>query len=431
MNILDWNQLSESEQTAALRRPALADSGRAGQVADIIDKVRHGGDNTLIELTRNLDKCERSSLQLSEQEIANAASRVSDELKAAIELAITNIDTFHRAQLPTPISQETSPGVQCELHFQPLEKVGLYVPGGTAPLVSTVMMLAIPARLAGCERVVLCSPPPINDAIVYTARRCGVDAIYTLGGAQAVAAMAYGSESITKVDKIFGPGNTWVTEAKRQVSSSVDGAAIDMPAGPSEVLVIADADADADFVAADLLSQAEHGADSQVILVTPSQPLADKVNLALEAQLAQLSRSDIARQALAESRTFICTDLAQAAIISNAYAPEHLIVQTADPRALLPRLKNAGSVFLGAWTPESVGDYASGTNHTLPTYGYSRTYSSLGIADYQRRFTVQELTPAGLQAIGSAVELLAATETLDAHKNAVSLRLAKLEKSTA
>ncbi|WP_417614472.1 histidinol dehydrogenase [Oceanisphaera sp.] len=428
MNILDWNQLGNTEQTAALRRPALAQSGREGVVADIIAKVRSGGDAALIELTRTLDKAERNTLQLSAREIDEAADRVSDELKAALELAINNIETFHRAQLPVSIEQETSPGVRCELHFQPIEKVGLYVPGGSAPLVSTVMMLAIPARLAGCQRLVLCSPPPINDAIIYTARRCGVDAIYTLGGAQAVAAMAYGSETVTKVDKIFGPGNTWVTEAKRQVSSGVDGAAIDMPAGPSEVLVIADEHADADFIASDLLSQAEHGPDSQVILVTPSRLLAERVNIALEQQLALLSRADIASQALAESRTFICTDLEQAAVISNAYAPEHLIVQTADPRGLLPRLKNAGSIFLGAWTPESVGDYASGTNHTLPTYGYSRTYSSLGIADYQRRFTVQELTPAGLQAIGPAVELLAATETLDAHKNAVSLRLAKLEK---
>lgn len=428
MNIVDWNQLSKTEQTAALRRPALAQGGREGLVADIIAKVRSGGDAALIELTRTLDKAERSRLQLSAREIDDAANRVSDELKAAIELAISNIDAFHRAQLPTPIVQETSPGVRCELHFQPIEKVGLYVPGGSAPLVSTVMMLAIPARLAGCEHVVLCSPPPINDAIIYTARRCGVDAIYTLGGAQAVAAMAYGSDTVTKVDKIFGPGNTWVTEAKRQVSADVDGAAIDMPAGPSEVLVIADEQADADFIASDLLSQAEHGPDSQVILVTPSLALAERVNIALEQQLAQLSRAEIASQALAESRTFICTDLEQAAVISNAYAPEHLIVQTNDARGLLPKLKNAGSVFLGAWTPESVGDYASGTNHTLPTYGYSRTYSSLGIADYQRRFTVQELTPAGLQAIGPAVELLAATETLDAHKNAVSLRLAKLEK---
>lgn len=428
MNILDWNTLSTTEQTEMLRRPALAQGGREAQVSGIIAKVRQGGDAALIELTRTLDRAERSTLQLSEQEIDDATHRVGDELKAAIELAITNIETFHRAQLPTPIALDTSPGVRCELHFQPIEKVGLYVPGGSAPLVSTVMMLAIPARLAGCERVVLCSPPPINDAIVYTARRCGVDAIYTLGGAQAVAAMAYGSESVTKVDKIFGPGNAWVTEAKQQVSSDVNGAAIDMPAGPSEVLVIADDSADADFIASDLLSQAEHGPDSQVILVTPSKALADQVNEALEQQLAQLSRADIARQALSESRTFICNDLAQAVAISNAYAPEHLIVQTADPRALLPDLKNAGSIFLGAWTPESVGDYASGTNHTLPTYGYSRTYSSLGLADYQRRFTVQELTPAGLQAIGPAVELLAATETLDAHKNAVSLRLAKLEK---
>ncbi|AEY01758.1 histidinol dehydrogenase [Oceanimonas sp. GK1] len=428
MNTLDWNQLSAAEQAAALRRPALAQSGREAQVADIIARVRDGGDAALLDLTRTLDRAERDSLQLTDAEITAAAERVSPQLKAAIELAIGNIEAFHQAQLPEAVIQDTSPGVRCELHFQPIEKVGLYVPGGSAPLVSTVMMLAIPARLAGCARVVLCSPPPINDAIVYTAKRCGVDAIYTLGGAQAIAAMAYGSETVTKVDKIFGPGNAWVTEAKQQVSSDVDGAAIDMPAGPSEVLVIADEFADADFIAADLLSQAEHGPDSQVILVTPSRDFAGKVDEALARQLAELSRADIARQALAESRTFICRDLEQAAAISNAYAPEHLIVQTEHPRALLPRLKNAGSIFLGAWTPESVGDYASGTNHTLPTYGYARTYSSLGLADYQRRYTVQELSPEGLRAIGPAVELLAATETLDAHKNAVSLRLAKLEK---
>lgn len=428
MKTLDWNQLSAAGQAAALRRPALAQSGREAQVAEIIARVRDGGDAALLDLTRTLDRAERDCLELTDAEIAAAAERVSPELKAAIELAIGNIEAFHQAQLPEAVIQDTAPGVRCELHFQPIEKVGLYVPGGSAPLVSTVMMLAIPARLAGCERVVLCSPPPINDAIVYTAKRCGVDAIYTLGGAQAIAAMAYGSETVTKVDKIFGPGNAWVTEAKQQVSGDVDGAAIDMPAGPSEVLVIADEFADADFIAADLLSQAEHGPDSQVILVTPSTDFAGKVDEALTRQLAELSRADIARQALAESRTFICRDLEQAAAISNAYAPEHLIVQTEHPRALLPRLKNAGSIFLGAWTPESVGDYASGTNHTLPTYGYARTYSSLGLADYQRRYTVQELSPEGLRAIGPAVELLAATETLDAHKNAVTLRLAKLEK---
>lgn len=428
MQILDWNTLTADQQTAALRRPALADSGRAEQVADIISQVRAGGDEALLALTQRLDNVELDQLQLSAADIAAASARVSDELKAAIELAIDNIEVFHRAQLPEAIALDTRPGVRCELHFQPIDSVGLYVPGGSAPLVSTVMMLAIPAKLAGCQRRVLCSPPPINDAIVYTAQRCGVDAIYSVGGAQAIAALAYGTDTITKVDKIFGPGNTWVTEAKGQVSSDVDGAAIDMPAGPSEVLVIADAQADADFVASDLLSQAEHGPDSQVILVTPCADFAEQVNGALEEQLAQLSRADIARQALAASRTFICQDLTQAIAISNAYAPEHLIVQTTDARALLPYLKNAGSIFLGAWTPESVGDYASGTNHTLPTYGYARTYSSLGIADYQRRFTVQELSPAGLQAIGPAVELLAATETLDAHKNAVSLRLAKLEK---
>lgn len=428
MKTLDWNQLSTAEQAAALRRPALEQSGREAQVAGIITKVRDGGDAALLELTRTLDKAERDSLELTQAEIDAAGARINDELKAAIELAIGNIERFHSAQLPEPVIQDTAPGVRCELHYQPITKVGLYVPGGSAPLVSTVMMLAIPARLAGCERVVLCSPPPINDAIVYTAARCGVDAIYTLGGAQAIAAMAYGSETVTKVDKIFGPGNAWVTEAKQQVSGDVDGAAIDMPAGPSEVLVIADEFADADFIASDLLSQAEHGPDSQVILVTPSRDFAGKVDEALERQLAELSRADIARRALAESRTFICNTLDEAAAISNAYAPEHLIVQTENPRALLPKLKNAGSIFLGAWTPESVGDYASGTNHTLPTYGYARTYSSLGLADYQRRYTVQELSPQGLRAIGPAVELLAATETLDAHKNAVTLRLAKLEK---
>lgn len=427
MQILEWNTLTSTQQASALSRPALANSGRAEQVANIIEQVREHGDDALRSLTQQLDKVALSQLALSEQEINAASERVSDELKAAIELAMGNIEAFHRAQLPQPVSLDTQPGVHCELHFQPIDSVGLYVPGGSAPLVSTVMMLAIPAKLAGCERRVLCSPPPINDAIIYTAKRCGVDTIYSVGGAQAIAALAYGTSSIPKVDKIFGPGNAWVTEAKSQVANDVAGAGIDMPAGPSEVLVIADANADADFVASDLLSQAEHGTDSQVILVTPSSELAEQVNKALDKQLAQLSRADIARQALAESRTFICQDITQAIAISNAYAPEHLIVQTDQPRALLPHLKNAGSIFLGAWTPESVGDYASGTNHTLPTYGYARTYSSLGIADYQRRFTVQELSPAGLQAIGPAVELLAATETLDAHKNAVSLRLAKLE----
>ena len=286
-------------------------------------------------------------------------------------------------------------------------------------------MLAVPAKIAGCRRIALCSPPPIADEILYAARLCGVDNIYQLGGAQAVFALAYGSGGVPKAEKIFGPGNAYVTEAKRQVQQS--GTAIDMPAGPSEVLIIADAAANPAFVAADLLSQAEHGADSQVILVTPSRQLAAKVARETAAQLAALPRAATARQALAHSRIIIAADLAQCVAISNAYAPEHLIVQTAEPRALLPDLDNAGSIFLGAYSPESMGDYASGTNHVLPTYGHTKTHSSLGLADFSKRMTVQELTPQGFAALAATVELMAAAEQLDAHKNAVSVRLATLQ----
>ncbi|MGL4978307.1 MAG: histidinol dehydrogenase, partial [Plesiomonas sp.] len=305
--------------------------------------------------------------------------------------------------------------------------VGLYIPGGSAPLLSTTLMLGIPARIAGCQQVVLCSPPPIADEILYVAALCGITQIFNVGGAQAIAAMAYGTESIPKADKIFGPGNTYVTEAKKQVSQDFAGAAMDMPAGPSEVLVIADGEANPAFIASDLLSQAEHGPDSQVILVTPSPCLAQQVADEVERQLALLPRASIATQALQESRLIVTADLNEAVALSNRYGPEHLIVQTAQPRSLLPQLHNAGSIFLGAWTPESAGDYASGTNHVLPTYGYTRTYSSLGLADFMKRMTVQEITPEGLLTLAPTVEMMARAEKLEAHRFAVSVRVKALQ----
>ncbi|MEG3695577.1 histidinol dehydrogenase, partial [Vibrio coralliirubri] len=356
-------------------------------------------------------------------------ARLTPEMKQALEQAYSNIAKFHEAQKPQPIKVETQPGVVCEQVTRAINTVGLYIPGGSAPLPSTVLMLGVPAQIAGCRKVVLCSPPPIADEILYVAKLCKIDEVYNVGGGQAVAAMAYGTESVAKVDKIFGPGNAYVTEAKRQVSNDFRGAAIDMPAGPSEVLVIADETADADFIAADLLSQAEHGPDSQVVLVTPSPVVADQVTEAVQKQLKELSRANIAQQALASSLIIIAESLTQAIAISNFYGPEHLIVQTKNPRELLPLLDNAGSIFLGDWSPESAGDYASGTNHVLPTYGYTKTYSSLGLADFSKRMTVQELTADGLKGLAPTVVTMAEAEGLDAHKRAVTIRVEKLNKA--
>ena len=427
MRIVSWNAVEAKEQQALLTRPAMnGASDFTTTVMTIVNRIRTEGDLALKEYTAKFDRVADGNILLSDEQKAAACARVSADMKEAIGHAYRNIATFHEAQKSQPLRLDTQDGVRCELHTHAIGRVGLYVPGGSAPLVSTVLMLAIPAKIAGCRKVILCSPPPIADEIIYAATLCGVEQIYTMGGAQAIAAMAYGTETVSKVDKIFGPGNAWVTEAKRQVSMDFRGAAIDMPAGPSEVLVIADDKADPAFVAADLLSQAEHGPDSQVVLVTPSRTLADAVELELEEQLSQLSRADIARQALASSLTIVCDDLEQACAISNDYAPEHLIVQTTDPRALISKLENAGSIFLGAWTPESVGDYASGTNHTLPTYGYARTASSLGLADYQRRYTVQELSANGLKALATTVTMMADAEGLGAHKRAVTIRMEKL-----
>ncbi|EGM76066.1 histidinol dehydrogenase [Rheinheimera sp. A13L] len=434
--ISNWQQLDKTAQQALLERPLQQESDSLKQkVRDIIRAVRTEGDAALLRFSREFDKLQSNPLRLAEDLQQNLIASLSDELKTAIQIAYRNIRTFHAAQLPQNIRIETQPGVICELNYSALDQVGLYVPGGSAPLPSTVLMLGVPAQLAGCRRVVLVTPPGQPEAgdiaaeIVYAASLCGITEIYTLGGAQAVAALAYGTESIGKVDKIFGPGNRFVTEAKQQVSQDARGAAIDMPAGPSEVLVIADDNANPVFVAADLLSQAEHGPDSQVVLVSPSEALLVNTISELKRQTALLPRAEIAKKALANSRLILTPDLATAAQVSNQYAPEHLIIQTADDQALLGKLTNAASIFVGPYTPESAGDYASGTNHVLPTYGYSRNHSSLSLADFYRRYTVQTLTAAGMRDLGPTIVKLAKAEGLDAHANAVSFRLAELELS--
>ncbi|MCO7262121.1 histidinol dehydrogenase [Dickeya zeae] len=426
--LIDWQACTQEEQRRLLTRPAISASDRISTiVSEILAAVRNDGDTALRDYSARFDKVQVDSLRVSAEAIDAAVARLGDDIKQAMANAVRNIETFHNAQKLPPISVETQPGVRCQQVTRPIASVGLYIPGGSAPLLSTVLMLATPARIAGCQRVILCSPPPIADEILYAAKLCGVQEVFQLGGAQAIAAMAFGTDSVPKVDKIFGPGNAYVTEAKRQVSQSLDGAAIDMPAGPSEVLVIADSGATPDFVASDLLSQAEHGPDSQVILLTPDAAMAQAVIDAVERQLATLSRADIARQALASSRVIIARDLDQCIDISNQYGPEHLIIQTRNAETLVDRITSAGSVFLGDWSPESAGDYASGTNHVLPTYGYTATYSSLGLADFQKRMTVQQLSPQGLLGLASTIEIMAQAEQLTAHKNAVTLRVNALK----
>lgn len=423
-----WSSLNSNQQQVLLSRPALADTGSLSQtVTDIVQQVCRNGDKALFALTERFDGAKLSSLKICETAMQGIEQSLKLEVKRAIEVAYRNIKAFHQAQYPQDVKVETAPGVVCELKHSPLASVGLYIPGGSAPLPSTVLMLGVSAQVAGCQRKVLCTPPNKDGEIAleirYAAKLCGIDEIYLVGGAQAIAALAFGTESIAKVDKIFGPGNSYVTEAKQQVSRIPAGPAIDMPAGPSEVLVIADTHANPIFVAADLLSQAEHGADSQAVLVSDSESLIEAVKLEVTKQLATLSRQNIAEQAVQHSRYILCDSLEQAFAVSNAYAPEHLIVQIENARDALPQLTNAGSIFVGKWSPESAGDYASGTNHVLPTYGYARNYSSLGLADFMRRYTVQELSYQGLQNIGQAIMDLADAEGLDAHRQAVALRL--------
>ncbi|ACR69734.1 histidinol dehydrogenase [Edwardsiella ictaluri] len=428
--LIQWDDCSPEQQHCLLQRPAIASAAQiSANVEAIIAQVRHDGDAALHRLSQRFDREAPAILRVSRQIRDVAGDSLPDALTRAMGQAAKNIEVFHRAQCPAPVEVETQPGVCCRQISRALDTVGLYIPGGSAPLLSTVLMLGIPARVAQCRRVILCSPPPIDPAILYAARLCGIDEIFQVGGAQAIAAMAFGTESVPRVDKIFGPGNAYVTEAKRQVSQSPRGAAIDMPAGPSEVLVIADSGANPEFIAADLLSQAEHGPDSQVLLLTPDAPLARRVAERVKAQLALLPRADIARQALAQSRLIVTRSLAQCIEISNRYGPEHLIIQTRDAEAWLDAITSAGSVFLGDWSPESAGDYASGTNHVLPTYGYTATHSSLGLADFQKRMTVQRLSPAGLLTLAPTVEAMAQAECLDAHANAVRLRVAAIRES--
>ncbi|MFS8606531.1 MAG: histidinol dehydrogenase [Gammaproteobacteria bacterium] len=432
----DWNSLTDAERQALLTRPALADDAALkARVAEIVAEVRRDGDAALRRLTRTIDGIEIDAVEVSKDEIDAAERALSPAQRNAIRAAAANIEAFHRAQLPADLEVETAPGVRCERISRPIRRVGLYVPAGTAPLPSTALMLGIPARLAGCETRILCSPPQrdgrVDAAVLFAARVAGVERVFRVGGAQAIAAMAYGTETVPKVDKIFGPGNTWVTAAKALVDADPNGAARDFPAGPSEVLVIADDTANAAFVASDLLSQAEHGVDSQVLLITTSRRLAQAVADEVERQKAKLSRRDALEGALSHSSIIVVDDLATAVSISNAYAPEHLILQVQRPRELLRSVEAAGSVFLGPWAPESVGDYCSGTNHVLPTYGYARRSSSLGVGDFMRSMTVQELTEDGLRRIGPIAETIAALEGLDAHARAVTARLDVIGRSAS
>lgn len=426
--LVNWAQCSEQQRAALLKRPAISASDSITRtVREILDNVKANGDPALREYNARFDNTQVGALRVSSARIAAAGARLGDEIKQAMAVAVANLKTFHNAQKLPPVDVETQPGVRCQQIIRPIDTVGLYIPGGSAPLFSTVLMLATPARIAGCRRMVLCSPPPIADEILYAAQLCNLQEVFQVGGAQAIAAMAFGTDSVPRVAKIFGPGNAFVTEAKRQVSQRQDGAAIDMPAGPSEVLVIADAGATPAFVASDLLSQAEHGPDSQVILLTPDAAMAQAVAEAVEQQLAELPRAETVRQALASSRLIVTRSLEECVTISNRYGPEHLIIQTRNARELLDGINSAGSVFLGDWSPESAGDYASGTNHVLPTYGYTATCSSLGLADFYKRMTVQQLTRQGLMNLATTIETLAAAEQLIAHKNAVTLRVAALK----
>ena len=431
MRILHWSRLDARERAAALERPVQQSRAEVAEVVQaIIAAVRARGDEALREYTRRFDGVELRDVQVGAAEFAAAHGALGAAERTALERAIENVERFHRTQSLESVSIETSPGVRCERIFRPIGAVGLYVPAGSAPLPSAVVMLAVPARIAGCPRRVLCTPPDrtgkAHPAVLLAAQLCGIEQVFKVGGAQAIAALAYGTETVPKVEKIFGPGNAWVTAAKQTVATDPLGAACDMPAGPSEVMVIADESASAEFVASDLLAQAEHDVNAQSILVTPSAQLAQAVSSAIAHQSATLSRRAILDRSLAASRCIVVADLATALEVANAYAAEHLILQVREPRTLLTGVASAGSVFLGAWSPEPMGDYCSGTNHVLPTYGYARTYSGLSVLDYLKRITVQELTREGLRALGPTAVTLARLEGLDAHAAAVTRRLERL-----
>lgn len=420
----------ENTWTDILKRPLFDVSELHERVQNILTEIREQGDEKLREYTERFDGVKLYNFEVSPEEIAKAEAAIDQDLKDAIALAAENIQAFHSAQMPEVKKMETRTGVICWQKPVAIEKVGLYIPGGTAPLFSTVLMLALPAKIAGCKQIVLCSPPDkngeIHPAILYAAKVAGVTQIYKLGGVQAIGAMAFGTETVPKTYKIFGPGNQYVTAAKQLVS--MNQVSIDMPAGPSEVLVVADETSNPAFVASDLLSQAEHGADSQVVLVTNNENTLKEVVAEVDAQVAQLPRKELAEKALSNSVLIVVSDDAERVDLINEYAPEHLIISTKSYMELADKITNAGSVFLGEFTPESAGDYASGTNHTLPTNGWARSYSGVNLDSFLKKITFQEINKEGLLAIGPAIEKMAATEQLEAHKNAVTLRLKQIEK---
>ncbi|MEJ1248754.1 histidinol dehydrogenase [Denitratimonas tolerans] len=429
--VSDWNALSESARSALLQRPALADDAALREaVAALIARVRDDGEAALRELTVRFDGCELEDFRVSPEAFERARREVSEPLRAAIFAAKARIERFHAAGMTAPYAMDTAPGVRCERVLRPIRRVGLYVPAGSAPLPSTALMLGVPAALAGCPEVILCTPPradgTVDPTVLVAAEACGITRVFRLGGVQAIAAMAQGAGAVPRCDKLFGPGNGYVTEAKRQVSAAPGGPAIDMPAGPSEVLVIADAEADAEFVAADLLSQAEHGPDSQAILLSDSMALLDAVAVQIRAQAAGLPRAAILARSLDNLRLIRTRDIAQAIEISNAYAPEHLILSVREPRRWLDAVTSAGSIFLGDYAPEALGDYCSGTNHVLPTYGAARAWSGVSVASFQKAISVQEVSAEGLRAIGPDAVTLARAERLEAHAQAVSRRLARI-----
>jgi len=434
VRILEWKSLSAAQRTRELERPAQRDAPAVRDAArDIIDAVRRGGDAAVAALTRQFDHVELAASRVTAQEF-DAAERALDAAQiAALERAISNVRRFHAAQAQPRLRIETEPGVMCERFAVPIRAVGLYVPAGVAPLPSTAVMLAVPAAIAACPIRVLCTPPArsgaADSAILVAARKAGIEQVFKIGGAQAIAAMAYGTASVPKCDKIFGPGNAWVTAAKLLVSQDPGGAASDLPAGVTEVLVIADESASAEFVAADLLAQAEHSPEAQALLITPCAPLAEAVAKQLQSQMGVLSRKGILAESVAHIRLVIVADLETAFAIANDYAPEHLLLEIREPREWLGEVRAAGAVFLGHWSPESMGDYCSGPNHTLPTYGYAKAHSGLSLEDFQKRITVQELTPAGLSGLGPTARTLANLEGLDAHAAAVAVRLAALQEA--
>jgi len=427
MKVLRWSAMDSKARLETLARPAV----RAPvDVRSIVSAVRADGDKALKNLTLEFDGVALEALRVAPEALEQSARQLTDEERSALDSAYASIRRFHELGRITAYAVETVPGVICRREIRPIEAVGLYVPGGSAPLPSTALMLGVPSQLAGCGTRVLCTPPradgTVHPAILYAAQLCGLTEIFMVGGAQAIAAMAYGTETIPRVDKIFGPGNAWVTAAKQLVATEPGGAQIDMPAGPSELMVVADRSADPAFVAADLLSQAEHGPDSQVFFITSDAALAQSVAEQVALQIAALPRREVAEHALAASRVVVVDSDAMALGIVNAYAPEHLILAVEDAEAFLVGVRSAGSVFLGHWTPETLGDYCSGTNHVLPTYGYARAVSGLSVADFEKRITVQSAQPAGLAELGPVAEVLANMEGLQAHANAVRVRLARL-----